>query len=68
MGSAFGLSIVLAVIVLVLKPVAMLITGWATRLKGRPAFCWVEQSLLKFSLIIALICRETGLFSDYVFA
>jgi Kef-type K+ transport system membrane component KefB len=70
MGSAFSMAVVLAVIVLVIKPVAMLITGWATRLKGRPAFLLggTINHCSEFSLIIALICRETGLFSDYVFA
>ena len=70
MSSAFGMSVLFAVIVLVLKPFAMLVTGWATRLKGRPAFLLggTINHCSEFSLIIALICREVGLFSDYVFA
>ena len=54
------LTNVLLIAVLVLKPVAMLITGWATRLKGRPAFLLggTINHCSEFSLIIALICRN----------
>jgi Kef-type K+ transport system membrane component KefB/Trk K+ transport system NAD-binding subunit len=70
LSSALGLSVVLAVVVLLLKPIATLISGWASRLKGRPAFLLggTINHGSEFSLIIALLCREVGLFSDYIFA
>ena len=65
-----GAIIPLLVLVVLIKPFFLIITGYATKLKGRTAFfigTTINQSSA-ISIIVALLAWKANLFSDRLFA
>ena len=60
---------VLALFVVFGTPLIMVLLGWATRLKSRPAFLigGIINQISEFSLILATLSHRAGVFDDYVF-
>ncbi len=62
--------VVLTVFVVFGTPVIMLLLGWLTRLKSRLAFLigGIINQISEFSLILATLCFEAGIFDKSMFA
>ncbi|MCH7477811.1 MAG: cation:proton antiporter [SAR324 cluster bacterium] len=68
LGSLVDVAVLTAFVVLG-TPVLMVLLGWLTRLKARPALMigWVINQISEFSLILATLCRQAGIFDDTLF-
>ena len=68
LGSLVDVAVLTTFVVLG-TPVLMVLLGWLTRLKARPALMigWVINQISEFSLILATLCRQAGIFDETLF-
>ncbi len=61
--------VVLTLFVVLGTPAIMILLGWLTRLRSRPAFLigGIINQISEFSLILATLCRQSGIFDERLF-